>query len=135
MRVIVIASGVTVGINPEGDNTLEETWTIHGANIDIEGGDTSYDFLKMIIDDTLQMVQTADGTDVWYGDNFLYNQDLRLNRVASIFADVRLHGPVVLARTDDMGNTIGFTPEQFEATMSRLREIVELIEAAQEMSL
>jgi hypothetical protein len=130
-RVIVMLPSVTF----LEDGTTELGWQVSPATIDVEGGDTTYDFLKSIIPGTLQIHQLADGTDLWHDDEYLYTYADQPNPIASIMAGFRVNGPVVLARTDDMGNTIGFSDHEGPRLLAEIQEIITLLETSEALAL
>jgi len=110
--VIIITEVLTLTQNPETELFEGEAgWQVTDATIDLDGGDTTYDFLKSIIPSTIACHDIGHGVDMWYDDEFLYS-GAKLNPVASMLAGAEFRGPVVLASVSPEGETIGLTPEQ-----------------------
>ena len=87
--------------------------------------DNSYDVFRRLVggDGTIDVVRTqvADiDVDVWIADSFLFEPHHMLNLHGSFFSGRPILGPVVLARVDDNGDTIGFTGSQVDAIVQKI---------------
>jgi hypothetical protein len=119
--LITIEPHIELATTGDDNPAIKDGWTITSSVVDLEGGDTTYAFLKSIIGGTISVVTTHEDVDVWHDDEFLYN-GAEHNPLASLICGREMRGPVVLARSDAEGNTVGFTPEEVAQALDRLGE-------------
>jgi hypothetical protein len=124
ITTIVIAPTVFIYHDTDGNTTSEDGWDIRPAQIDLET-DTTYDFLRMVIGGPIDCIQLPSGLDMWVGDEFLFDGSI-VNPIASVLAaPTHIRGPVVLARCDAEGNTIGIPEDTLIDTLAKIKTIAE----------
>ena len=88
-------------------------------------GESTLATLQTLVEGYIELVRPNpadlgfDG-DMWANEEGLYNPDFAVNPLASLLAGTRIVGPVVITRSDDMGNTVGLTDADLEAVRERM---------------
>ena len=123
---ITITHDLIIGHDLDGQLFRDKRWNVQAVTIDTNVR-SSYELLKDTINGTIQVSTTHEGVDVWFDDEFLF-KGMDVNPIASvIMAPVVIHGPVVLARSNSEGDTIGFSEEEIEMALDKLARVAEAL--------
>ena len=83
----------------------------------VESDDNTLSTLQTLVDGLIECVNADKRSlgfeaDVWVNEEGLFRQDFAINLVASFITGRQLVGPVVLARSNSNGATLGLTSSQ-----------------------
>lgn len=88
-----------------------------GDVIPVKIGDSSLETLQTCVEGWVGVVTGRLGgmdVDLWVNEEGLFRHDFAVNPIASIICGQTIVGPVVVARSDSEGRTVGFTDAMVE---------------------